>query len=118
MRPLAIVCGLLLAACSTLPAHTEENAPQARFTYNDLNLRDAADRMTLLARVDKAAADYCRDHSAIVTPYHRRADRSYCPASIRVQLMWAMPPQVRQAYDAAWALRPAGQREGLVTAAR
>jgi hypothetical protein len=55
-----------------------------------------------------AAADYCRGHSAIVTPHHRRADRRYCPASIRVQLMRAMPPQVRRAYDSGWARRPAG----------
>lgn len=107
MRPFAIVCGLLLAACATVPACAEEPAPQARFIYGDLNLRGAADRMTLLARVDQAAADYCREHSAIVTPYHRRADRSYCRASIRAQLMWAMPPVVRRAYDAAWARRPA-----------
>ena len=108
MRPLAIVCGLLLAACSTLPAHADDPAPQARFTYSDLNLRSAIDRTRLLARVNQAAADYCRDHSDIVTPYHRRADRSYCRASIRVQLMWAMPPRVRRAYDAAWARRPTG----------
>lgn len=107
MRPLAIVCGLLLAACATVPAHSDEPSPQARFTYGDLNLRDAADRLTLVARVDQAAADYCRDHSAIVTPHHRRADRSYCPSSIRVQLMWVMPPRVRRAYDAGWARRPA-----------
>ena len=110
MRPLAIVCGLLLAACATVPAHTQDPAPQARFSYADLNLRDAADRRMLLTRVDQAAADYCRDHSAIVTPYHRRADHSYCRASIRSQLMWAMPPDVRRAYDTAWARRPAGRR--------
>jgi UrcA family protein len=105
MRPFAIVGGLLLAACSTLPARAEP-APQARFAYGDLDLRSYADRMTLLARVDQATADYCRDHSAIVTPHHRRADPSYCRSSIRAQLMWAMPPVVRRAYDAAWARRP------------
>lgn len=107
MRPFAIVCGLLLAACSTLPAHSLDAAPQARFVYSDLNLRSPADRLTLLARVDQAAADYCRDHGAIVTPHHRRGDRAYCRASMRAQLMWAMPPAVRRAYDAAWKRRPA-----------
>lgn len=110
MRPLAIVCGLLLAACATIPAHADEPAPQARFTYGDLDLRSGADRMTLLARVDQATADYCRDHSAVVTPHHRRAEPSYCRASIRAQLMWAMPPAVRRAYDAAWARRPVRPR--------
>ncbi|HWQ87441.1 UrcA family protein [Brevundimonas sp.] len=109
MRPLVIVCGLLLAACSTtVSARSEEPAPKARFHYADLNLRDPADRRVLVARVDQAAADYCRSHSDIVTPYHRRADASYCPASIRAQLMWAMPPRVRHAYDSGWARRPAG----------
>ncbi|HYC96565.1 UrcA family protein [Brevundimonas sp.] len=108
MRPLAIVCGLLLAACSALSAHAEEPAPQARFSYGDLNLRDPADRRTLVARVDQATADYCRDHSAVVTPYHRRGDRAYCRASIRAQLTWAMPPRVRSAYQTAWARRPVG----------
>lgn len=107
MRPLAIVCGLLLAACSTTPAAPTAE-PQARFHYADLNLRSAADRQRLVTRVDQAAADYCRDHSAIVTPHHRRADPRYCPATIRVQLMWAMPPKVRRAYDSGWARRPAG----------
>lgn len=103
MRPLAIVCGLLLAACSTVhPARSADPAPQARFSYADLNLRDPADRAVLVARVKQATEDYCRDHSAVVTPYHRRAERSYCPASMRIQLMQAMPPRVRRAYDTAW----------------
>lgn len=109
MRPFAIVCGLLLAACSTtVPAHSQDPAPEARFTYADLNLRDPAQRQILASRVEQAAADYCRSHSDVVTPRHRRADPAYCPASMRVQLMWAMPPQVRRAYDSAWARRPAG----------
>lgn len=109
MRPLVIVCGLLLAACSTtVSARSEEPAPMARFHYADLDLRDPADRATLASRVQRAAEDYCRDHSDIVTPHHRRADRSYCPASMRIQLMQAMPPRVRRAYDIAWARRPAG----------
>lgn len=106
MRPLAIVCGLLLAACSTIPHRSADDAPQARFGYSDLDLRDAEDRLVLVERVDRAAADYCRDHSAVVTPYARRHDPSWCPATIRVQLMWAMPPEVRRAYDAGWARRP------------
>lgn len=108
MRPFAIVCGLLLAACSTHPAHAEEPEPQARFTYGDLNLRDPADRMTLLARVDQAAADYCRQHSDRVTPHHRRGNRAYCRASMRLQLASGMPPRVRRAYEVAWARRPVG----------
>lgn len=109
MRPLAIVCGLLLAACSTVdPARSADPAPQARFHYADLNLRTPAGRAVLVARVKQAAEDYCREHGAIVTPYHRRADRSYCPASMRIQLMQAMPPRVRRAYDDGWARRPVG----------
>lgn len=108
MRPLAIVCGLLLAACSTTAPAGAADAPQARFRHADLNLRDPADRQILASRVDRAAADYCRSHSAVVTPHHRRADPSYCLATMRIQLMWAMPPRVRSAYDSAWARRPAG----------
>lgn len=108
MRPLAIVCGLLLAACSTVPARSADSAPQARFSWAGLNLRDPADRATLASRVQRAADDYCHSHSDIVTPHHRREDRSYCPASMRIQLMEAMPPRVRRAYDVAWARRPVG----------
>ena len=109
MRPFAIVCGLLLAACSTTTPARDPDAPQARFHYADLNLQDPADGQTLVLRVEQAAADYCLSHSAIVTPYHRRGDSSYCPATIRVQLMWAMTPEVRRAYDEARARRPGGQ---------
>lgn len=111
MRPLAIACGLLLAACSTTGLAPGPE-PQARFRYADLDLRDPAGRRTLALRVEQAAADYCRDHSAIVTPYHRRADPRYCPASIRAQLMWAMPPQVRRAYDSERARRPSARTSG------
>lgn len=107
MRPFAIVCGLLLAACPTAAALAHEApAPQARFAYGDLNLRRPADQDELVVRVARAAADYCRDHAEIVTPYHRRADPRYCPATMRVQLMWAMPPSVRDAYESGWRRRP------------
>jgi len=108
MRPLAIVCGLLLAACpaTAAVAHDDPPAPQARVVWSDLNLRRPADQDELVVRVARAAADYCRDHAAVVTPYHRRADPSYCPATMRAQLMWAMPPAVRRAYDAGWRRRP------------
>ena len=105
MRPFAIVCGLLLAACSTTAPARVTDAPKARFHYADLNLEDPAAGQTLISRVDRAAKDYCRSHSVIVTPYHRRADPRYCPATMRVQLMWAMPGEVRRAYDQAWARR-------------
>ncbi len=108
MRPLAIVCGLLLAACPATAAlaHDDAPAPQARFVYGDLNLRRPADQDELVGRVARAAADYCRDHAEVVTPHHRRANARYCPATMRVQLMWAMSPSVRQAYDAGWRRRP------------
>ena len=107
MRPLAIVCGLLLAACPAAAlAHDAPPAPQARFVYSDLNLRRPADQDELVVRVAQAAADYCRDHAEIVTPYHRRADVRYCPATMRIQLMEAMSPSVRRAYDAGWRRRP------------
>ena len=108
MRPLAIVCGLLLAACPLTAALAQDGAPapEARFVYGDLNLRRAADQGELVVRVARAAADYCRDHSEVVTPYHRRADVRYCPATMRIQLMEGMPPAVRRAYDAGWRRRP------------
>lgn len=106
MRPVAIVCGLLLAACSTQTLACAAADPQARFSYGDLNLREASDRQILVARVDQAAADYCRSHGEIVTPFHRRSDPRYCRATMRAQLMWAMPIQVREAYDSGWARRP------------
>lgn len=107
MRIPAIACGLLLAACST-SAPAAAPAPVARFAYADLDLRDPAGRQELVRRVDRAAADYCRAHAEVVTPHHRRADPRYCPASIRAQLMWAMPARVREAYDRGWRRRPAG----------
>lgn len=105
MRSLALVCGMLLAACSTTAPARVPNAPQARFHYADLNLRDPADGQTLVTRVDEAAAEYCRLYSAIVTPAHRRAEPRYCSATMRIQLMWAMPREVRIAYDEAWTRR-------------
>lgn len=106
MRPFAIVCGLLLVACSTDALAQTAAAPQARFYYGDLNLREAADRQILVARVDEAAAEYCRSHSEIVTPANRRNDPRYCTATMRAQLMWAMPMRVRDAYDTGWERRP------------
>jgi UrcA family protein len=105
MRLYAIACGLLLAACSTTPRAQTSDAPQARFHYADLNLQDPADGQVLVSRVDQAASDYCRNHSAIVTPHDRRADPRYCATTIRVQLMWAMTPEVRRAYNEAWSKR-------------
>lgn len=106
MRPFAIVCGLLLAACPAAAlAHDGVPAPEARFIYGDLNLRRPSDQDELVVRVGRAAADYCRDHAEVVTPYHRRADVRYCPATMRIQLMWGMPPAVRRAYDAGWRRR-------------
>lgn len=102
MRSLAIACGLLLAACSTTPAAHADPNPVARVHYSDLQLADPAAQDALVVRVREAAVGYCREHAAIVTPHHRRADPSYCPASIRAQLLWAMPPQVRRAYDLGW----------------
>jgi UrcA family protein len=109
MRPFAIVCGLLLAACPATAAlaHDDTPAPQARFVWGDLDLRSRAGQDELVVRVARAAADYCRDHAAVVTPHHRRADPQYCPATMRVQMMWAMPRPVRLAYDAGWRRRPA-----------
>lgn len=106
MRSLAIVCGLLLAACSTTSPARPEEAPKASFYFADLDLQKSTDRRTLVSRVDIAAADYCSSHSAIVTPYHRRAEPRYCLDTIRVQLLWAMPPEVRRAYNSARAGRP------------
>lgn len=108
MRPFAIVCGLLLAACpaTAVLAQDDAPAPEARFLYGDLNLRRLADQDELVVRVDRAAADYCRDHAEVITPHHRRADPRYCPATMRVQLMWAMSPSVRHAYDAGRRRRP------------
>lgn len=111
MRPLAIVCGLLLAACSTpAPARTADFTspapPVARVPYADLNLRDDGDRARLVARVADAAQAYCRSHADTVVPAHRRGDVNYCRASMRIQLMSAMPPSVRQAYDSGWRRRP------------
>lgn len=110
MRPLAIVCGLLLAACQTAAAHSAERpadpAPQARFHYGDLDLRDADDQQMLVVRVQQAADAYCRDHAAVVTPSNRLRDPRYCPSVIRAQLMWAMPGEVRRAYDEGWRRRP------------
>lgn len=102
MRPLAIVCGLLLAACPATAAlaRDDASAPKARFVYGDLNLRRPADQDELVVRVARAAADYCRDHAEVVTPHHRRTNSRYCPTTMRVQLMWAMSPSVRHAYDA------------------
>jgi UrcA family protein len=107
MRHVAIVCGLLLAACSTVPAAANP-APQARFTYGDLELRSRAGQLALVARVQAAAEDYCRDHAAVVTPARRLGDPRYCPSVMRAQLMWAMPDRVRAAYDAGWRRRPRG----------
>jgi UrcA family protein len=109
MRPLAIACGLLLAACSTAPARAalpEAGAPTARVPYADLNLRDSQDRDRLVARVAEAARDYCRTHADTVVPAHRRGDTNYCRASMRIQLVSAMPAQVRHAYDSGWRRRP------------
>lgn len=107
MRPLAIACGLLLAACPiAAAAHPDEPAPQARFHYGDLNLRDAEDQLILVARVQEAADAYCRDHAEVVTPSHRLRDPRYCPSVIRAQLMWAMPGEVRRAFDDGWRRRP------------
>ena len=103
MRFLAIACGLLLAACSTMPAASPDPDPTAHVRYRDLRLTDQAAQDALVVRVREAAVDYCRQHAALVTPHHRRADPSYCPASIRVQLLWAMPPEVRRAYNRGWA---------------
>lgn len=112
MRPFAIVCGLLLAACSTDVFAQTAAAPQARFYHGDLNLHEAADRQILVARVDEAAAEYCRSHSEIVTPFNRRNDPRYCTATMRAQLMWAMPMRVRDAYDTGWERRPVRRRSG------
>src|SRR5690349_7815160 len=107
MRPFAIVCGLLLAACPAAAlAQDGAPAPQARVVYGDLNLRRPADQDELVVRVARAAAAYCRDHAEVVTPYHRRADVRYCPATMRIQLMEGMPPSVRRAYDSGWRRRP------------
>lgn len=103
MRSLAIASGLLLAACSTLPAASANPDPIARFHHGDLRLTDPIAEDALVVRVREAAVGYCRDHAAIVTPHHRRTDPSYCPASIRAQLLWAMPADVRRAYDRGWA---------------
>ena len=110
MRSLAIACGLLLAACPlTAGAAPNDPAPQARFHYGDLNLRDADDQRVLVDRVRQAADAYCRQHAAVVTPSNRLRDPRYCPSVIRAQLMWAMPRRVRDAYDQGWSRRPAGR---------
>lgn len=107
MRPFAIVCGLLLAACPITAAEAQDApAPEARFVWSDLDLRRPADQDELVFRVARAAADYCRDHADVVTPHHRRAEPRYCLATMRIQLMDAMPPSVRRAYDAGWRRRP------------
>lgn len=107
MRPVAIVCGLLLAACSSLPAAADTDpAPQARFAYGDLDLRSRAGQSALVARVQEAADAYCREHAAVVTPARRLGDPRYCPSVMRAQLMWGMPGDVRAAYDAGWRRRP------------
>lgn len=109
MRTLAIACGLLLAACSTAAVAAPQRndpAPQARFHYGDLDLRDADDQLVLVARVQQAAEAYCREHAAVVTPSNRLGDPRYCPSVIRAQLMWAMPGEVRRAYDDGWRRRP------------
>ena len=113
MRPLAIVRTLLLAAApaalltaAAAQAQDAPAAPQARFHYGDLDLRDPGDRRVLVERVETAAADYCRDHAAVVTPERRMGDPGYCPAVMRAQLMWAMPGEVRRAYDQGWRRRP------------
>lgn len=67
MRPVAIACGLLLAACSTTALARTAAEPQARFRYGDLNLREAGDRQILVARVDHAAADFAAD-TALSSP--------------------------------------------------
>lgn len=100
MRPLAIACGLLLAACSTVPVPPQ---PQARVPFTDLDLSRRDDQDILVQRVRQAAVDYCRTHAAIVTPHFRRAEPDYCPRVMRMQLMWAMEPPVRSAYDRGWA---------------
>lgn len=106
MRSLAIACGLLLAACSAPAFAQSASAPQARLSYGDLNLRDPAHRQVLVARVDQAVAAYCREHGDLVTPTRRRNDPRYCRATMRAQLKWAMPMQVRRAYDHGWERRP------------
>lgn len=111
MRPLAIVCGLLLAACSTpapgrAAAFAPPSPPVARVPYADLNLRDDGDRARLVARVADAAREYCRSHADTVVPAHRRGDVNYCRASMRFQLMSAMPARVRNAYETGWNRRP------------
>jgi UrcA family protein len=108
MRPFAIVCGLLLAACpaQTIAHSFAQDAPVARVRYGDLNLRRADGRAELVSRVRDAAVLYCRDHAHVVTPAHRRGDRYYCVASLRVQIVEALPPRVRRAYDLGWDRRP------------
>lgn len=119
MRTLAIACGLLLAACSTTPASSARiPLPQARVAYGDLNLESRTGQDLLVQRVSRSAEAYCARHSAIVTPPAFRNEPRHCLMSIRVQLVWAMPAQVRRAYDRGWARtdrivrRPADWRAG------
>ena len=95
-----------------MPSPKPPVRPKLDFYYGDLNLREAADRQVLVARVDAAAAEYCRSHSEIVTPAHRRNDPRYCTATMRAQLMWAMPVGVRDAYDTGWERRPMRRKSG------
>ena len=104
MRTLAIACGLLLAACSTTPASSARALlPQARVAYGDLDLQSRADQDRLVQRVAREAEAYCARHSAIVTPPAFRNEPRHCLMSMRAQMVWAMPAQVRRAYDRGWA---------------
>lgn len=89
-----------LSLLSTLPARAADPAaPVACVAVDDLALHRAEDRARLAARVETAAADICLSHGDLLTPAHRRGQRSWCEAEMRAALMRAMPTPVRRAYD-------------------
>jgi UrcA family protein len=81
------------------PNAATQTYPQIRLAYQDLTLSTSAGRQALVDRVETTATTHCARYGDLIVPYERRGQLRFCRLAVRGEILRAMPPQLRAAYD-------------------